>query len=325
MAKVPISARPAPRSSDFLFPLSIDLVGSTDAKTRIMKLARGDQQRIDQLNAQVYSEFCRIERKFYEGAVGRYGISPPIDPAKFFTVKGIGDEIWILCDAAAADVPQIAHRLIDVAIEVARQSVRFLATENEEGATVDPNFKYGRIEPIRSPIKIFIDLLSHASDLGRLRDEALISMIPNLLGTYHGREPTPLEIVSIVRRMSLSRYEPGGWWDFHEYRTDYIGHEVDRFFRTTKSAIAGTVSIGASMARATGLSFRPKSEAIYAVSTNAGTPLMGGVPADPVHARIRTLKEDELKGIGYAYDTLHTVRAALAEGSLRSDGKRHSQ
>jgi hypothetical protein len=30
---------------------------------------------------------------------------------------------------------------------------------------------------------------------------------------------------------------------------------------------------------------------------------MGGEPLDPVHARIRTLKPEELKGIGYAYDT----------------------
>ena len=57
------------------------------------------------------------------------------------------------------------------------------------------------------------------------------------------------------------------------------------------------------MARAMGLGLKPTTELIYAVSTNGGAPLMGGVPADPVHARIRTLKQDELKGIGYAYDT----------------------
>jgi hypothetical protein len=303
MAKASLSTRPGPVSSDCLFSISIDLVGSTDAKTRMMKVAHGDPKKVDELNAQIYREFCRIERKFYEGAVNHYGAVPPIDPAKFFTVKGIGDEIWILCDASAADVPQVGTRLIDTAIEVARQSVRFLAIENDDGPSFDRNHDYGNIEPILSPIKMFIDLLAHGSDLGRLRDEALVKTIPDLLKTYHRREPTPLEIVSGARRMSLSGYEPVGWWDFHEFRTDYIGHEIDRFFRTTKSAIPGTVTIGASMARAMGLGFKPTMQGIHAVFTNGGAPLTGGVPPDPVHARIRTFKPDELKGIGYAYDT----------------------
>jgi hypothetical protein len=51
---------------------------------------------------------------------------------------------------------------------------------------------------------MFIDLLGRASNLGHLRDEALIKAIPDLLKTYHRREPTPLEIVTVARRMSLS-------------------------------------------------------------------------------------------------------------------------
>jgi len=315
MTRVPISARPATVSSDYLFSVSIDLVGSTDAKTRIMRLARGDQQRIDRLNEHIYRQFCRIERALYEAAVSHHRASQPINPASFFTVKGIGDEIWIFCIVPAAQVFQVGHRLIDAAIQVAARSVRFLATENEEGATFDRDFDYGQTEAIRSPIKIFIDLLSHASNLGRLRDEALLDAIPDLLRTYHGREPTSLEIVTVSRRMSLSSYEPGGWWRFHESRTDYIGHEVDRFFRTTKSAIPGTVTIGSSMARTMGLSFKPTSEAIYAVLTNEGIPLRGGEHADPVHARRRTLKSDELKGIGCAYDT-YTLFAPRALKAL---------
>lgn len=303
MTKVQLRASPTPVSSDYLFSISIDLVGSTDAKTRIMKLAQGDAQKIDKLNALIYREFCRIERKFYEAATSHYGAGTPIDPARFFTVKGIGDEIWILCDAPAADVPQIGYRLIDAAIAVACQSVRFLATENDDEPGFDPKLDYGHIEPIRSPIKMFIDLIGHASNLGRLRDEALVNAIPDLLKAYHKREPTPLEIVSVARRMSLSGFEPVGWWNFHEYRTDYIGHEIDQFFRTTKSAIPGTVTIGASMARAMDLSFKPVMQAIHTVFTSGGAPLSGGVPGDPVHTRIRTLKPEELKGIGYAYDT----------------------
>jgi hypothetical protein len=280
MAQVSVAPRPASRSTDFLFSISIDLVGSTDAKKRIMMLAGDNQTRIDEFNA------------------------------KFFVVKGIGDEIWMLCDAAAADVPQVGHRLIDAALHVAVQRVWLLATEHEEGPTFDHRFDPGRVEPIRSPIKMFIDLLSHASDLGHLRDEELLPAVPDLLRTYHHREPTPLEIVTVARRMSFSRYDSIGWGNFRESRTDYIGHEIDRFFRTTKSAVPGIVTIGQAMAREMGLvlkppktGIKPNKEAIQAVLSNAGAPLVGGEPSDPVHARIRTLKQGELKGIGYDYDT----------------------
>lgn len=290
-------------SSEYLFSISIDLGGSTDAKTRIAKLAQGDSSKVDKLNEKIYREFCRIEKEFYKNTVRHCGTIPPVDPAKFFTVKGIGDEIWILCDVAAEDISQVGRRLIDAALQIACQSVQFLATMNDEGGSFDPRFDHGLIESVRSPIKVFIDLLSHASSLGRLRDEALVEAIPELLETYHRRKPTPMEVSTVARRLSFYGYEPMGWWNFHEFRTDYIGHEIDRFFRTTKSSLPGTVTVGESMARAMGLNFRPTAQGIHSVFSGDSAPLMGGVPADQVHAGIRTLNPDELKGIGYAYDT----------------------
>jgi hypothetical protein len=47
-----------------LFSISIDLVGSTDAKTRVMRVAEGDSERIDSFNAEIYMKFCKIEEEF---------------------------------------------------------------------------------------------------------------------------------------------------------------------------------------------------------------------------------------------------------------------
>jgi hypothetical protein len=268
-----------------------------------MNLAHGDAIKIDKFNERIYQEFCRIERKFYESAVSHFGASEAIDPSKFLTVKGIGDEIWILCGAVEQDILEVGRKLIDASIQVAVQSVSFLATENEDGPKFDRRFDYGTIEPINSPIKIFIDLVGHASNLGRKRDEGLMEAIPDLLRKFHGREPTPLEIARVARRLCLSSYEPIGWSAFHAFRSDYIGHEIDRFFRTTKAAIPGTVTIGASLAHKMGLMFQPVKHGIHGAFTSSNMPLMGGFPADPVHARIRTFEADQLKGIGYAYDT----------------------
>ena len=37
----------------------------------------------------------------------------------FFTVKGIGDEVWILCNVPTAQVSQVGHRLIDATSQAA--------------------------------------------------------------------------------------------------------------------------------------------------------------------------------------------------------------
>lgn len=303
IAKIQITASTPPLPSEHIFSISIDLVGSTDAKTRVMSVPQGDEARIDELNSRIYEEFCRIERKFYESAIGHYGASQAIDPAAFFTVKGIGDEIWILCNVPETDIEKVGHALIDVSIEMATHAVDLIASENEDGLYFDPNFDYGKTQSIKSPIKIFIDFIEHATNIGDKRDEKLQSTIPDLLETFHKRPPTPEEIANVTRRLCLSSYEPAGWSLYNQYRTDFIGHEIDRFFRTTKAATPGTVTIGSSMVKKMGLMFKPKMEGIHAVFTQSNLPLKGGLPLDPLHACIRTLSADSLKGIGYAYDT----------------------
>ncbi|MDQ6867090.1 MAG: hypothetical protein M3178_01240 [Pseudomonadota bacterium] len=49
--------------------------------------------------------------------------------------------------------------------------------------------------------------------------------------------------------------------------------------------------------------FQPVKHGIHGAFTSSNMPLMGGCPADPVHARISTMDPDQLKGIDYAYDT----------------------
>jgi hypothetical protein len=106
MAKPQAIPCPKPAPPDYMFSISIDLVGSTDAKTRVMNLAQGDAVKIDKFNKLIYREFCRIEMTFYDTAVSHHAASEAIDPSNFFTVKGIGDEIWILCAVAEQDIPR---------------------------------------------------------------------------------------------------------------------------------------------------------------------------------------------------------------------------
>jgi hypothetical protein len=285
----------------YLFSLSIDLVGSTDAKARVLRVGADDQNKINRLNLDIFTAFCRVEISLYLASTAQYGSGRPIPLDKFFTVKGIGDEIWILCNITADEVFEFGHRLIHAAIHVASQSVRFLALQRDRGPRFSREFDPGMIEPIASPVKIYVDLVKHASNVGAKRDEILQSEIPKLLTQYYGRKPTGLEIVTVLNRLALASFEPIGATTVRTHRTDYIGHEIDRFFRATKTAIPGIVTIGETMAHEMQLVFDRIEEDVYEVRTNDGAVLTGGAPIDPIHCCIRT---DQWKGIDYVYPDL---------------------
>lgn len=311
MGSLAIVNAPALPLSEYQFSISIDLCGSTDAKTRVRANSQGNQAKIDHYNELIYRAFCTIEGKFFAGLVGRYGTGRAVDPRQLFTVKGIGDEMWTLCTVTPEDVRDTGTRLIDAAIEVANECVNLMVPEHGDDGHWTPATEYGHVEAIQSPIKIFIDLIEHATSIGTIRDQALRETVPDLLREYQRLErwpgraaPMPDEDVAyIMRRLSLSSYEPIGRTAHSSYRTDYIGHEIDRFFRTTKSALPGTVSIGETMARRLGLQFSPGAHDLHAILGSDGYPLRGGAGSAPLYARPQTLTKVELKGIGYDYET----------------------
>jgi hypothetical protein len=299
--KAKIAQPPAPQAHNYVFSISIDLVGSTQAKARVMKVADGDLARIDELNSEIYSGFCRIEAEFYKAATNRYSNIPPISPDRFFAVKGIGDEFWIMCELAPTEVMEVGNRLINAAIEIAANTVDLLATQHKDGPRFDRNFDYGRIEPVTSPVKIFVDLLKHASNLGATRDAILAKTIPTLLQQFYERDPTQSEITKVTRNLGLATFEPFGVAAARSYRTDYRGHEIDRFFRATKTMLPGVVMIGETMAKEMRLEFLPYENGIFSVQTSDHIPLRAGKPEDPLYC-IGTPPE-EWKGIDYLYST----------------------
>jgi len=291
------------RRKILLFSMSIDLVGSTDAKTRVMRLVRDKAERIDEFNTEIYKRFCRIEEAFYRSATSSYGAGRPIDLENFFVVKGIGDEIWILCEAPIDDAELVGHRLIDSALQIAVKEVDFFATEHDDGGQFTPDFDYGAFEPVRSPIKVFLDTIQHASDVGKIRDEHMRRVIPQILERFHGSPAPAAEIAKVSNRLCLGRSEACAWSGVEVYRTDFIGHEIDRFFRSTKAALPGTVVIGDAMAQTLGLKFNGPADGILEVRDRSDVFLRGGELFDPIHCRSKMLTESDMKGISYAYKT----------------------
>lgn len=304
------------KRGDSVFSISIDLVGSTDAKTRVMRLAGGDAARIDEFNTAIYKEFCGIEEAFYRAATSKYGVVDPLELNRFFAVKGVGDEIWILFELSPEKIERQGARLIDAALGVAGKLVHFLATEHQEPPGNNARFDFGAVEPVVAPIKIFIDLVQHASNLGKLRDDRLIAAIPRMLKESRGSEPSSSEITEISQKLCFGTSEATPWARLQLYRTDYIGHEIDRFFRATKAALPGTVCIGESMVQRLGLTLtEPTDGTAAAVLDSSGMALRGGELSDPVHCVCRTLNESEMKGIGGTYETYIFFAPRVLNGS----------
>jgi hypothetical protein len=304
---------PAPGPTEHLFSVSIDLCGSTDAKRQMLEVLQGNEKRIDRENELFYGQFCRIEERFYKALVGRYGRGRAIDPAKLFTVKGIGDEMWTLCPASAGELVDIGQRLVDAAIEVVSDSVHMMVTENDDRGRFSQKFDYGKVVSINSPIKIFIDLVSHATSISAVRDEVLMGSIPELLEQFHGRKATPIEVATVSRRLSLAAYEPIGNVVQQTYRTDFIGNEIDRFFRTTKAARPGTVTVGQAFVDKVGLVFHPVHAGMRQVFDGNQQPFRGGAASEPLHAWPQTLTN--LKGLNASYNAYTLFNPLALKGN----------
>jgi hypothetical protein len=284
-----------------------------------MKLAGGEAARIDEFNTAIYKEFCGVERDFYKAATSKYGLAEPLELNRFFAVKGIGDEIWILFESSPEKIEKQGARLIDAALAVAGRLVHFLATENKEPPGFDPHFDSGIVEPVIAPIKVFIDLVQHASNLGKLRDDELLAAVPQMLKESRGSEASTSEITEISQKLCFGTSEATPWARLQLYRTDYIGHEIDRFFRATKAALPGTVCIGESMVQHLGLTLTaPADGTAVAVLDSSGMVLRGGELSDSVHCVRRTLDENDMKGIGRVYETYVLFAPRVLNGSYKT-------
>ncbi len=239
-----------------LFSISIDLAGSTQAKTEAMTVSPSNQQRIDEINIEIMRHFIKAEQEFYKRSCSRYTEGGGLEPQQFFSVKGIGDEMWILAESDRVTVVEAGRSLIDAALQISTQIFKHIAVENDDGPNWHPKFNYGKTQPLALGIKIFIDAVENATEISSVRDDAIHKAAPEILKERSGVYPNEHEIGKIIDRLLLGGFEPAGWMGFYKGRSDFIGHEIDRFFRTSKMAIPGMVIIGEATAILLNLKFQ---------------------------------------------------------------------
>lgn len=301
--------------------ISFDLGGSTAAKTALTRVAGADAARLQELNAQFYKKFMNIEHRFYRDIFRKDDREPdPLDFSKLFLIKGVGDELWMVYPIPGNDVEQLNHamsRILPAALQAAYASVEFLATEKRDNPNFDPRQEekdLGQHEWVRSPVKVFIDLVDDAYEIAGPRGEFFLARVPEYYDPNSARKffrKIDARHAEVSSRLNLGFAEIGLRTYRVARRSDYIGHKIDLFFRASKGAKPGLVTMGQSIysklnvtqedpIKVSGVQF---TKIAHCFRLHPESP--SAQKLKRYWLRERTIPKKGLEGIGYDYRLFH--------------------
>lgn len=217
--------------------VSIDLSGSTLAKQAIVASAGEDGAR----RAAYYADYLRLlystERDFYRGLLSR----PLFRLKDLFLVKMIGDEFWWVYeirDDEPNHLATIATAFFATILDLFAAD-RYLTLAHAERSESRP--------PIRQfnlPLKAFMDHVDEANELSAARYEFLKDVITMSQGDSTTVYRVDDRFTSMCDRLNLGGAVPKANGRRVAPRRDFIGLEVDRFFRLTGCCKPSLLCIG---------------------------------------------------------------------------------
>ena len=174
----------------------------------------------------------------------------PFELERLFLIKAIGDEWWYTYGLEQLDevaVGRHARQLLDRLLAfLSKQPMDVILPARPESHP-DGKDEYEDVLRIGLPVKVTMDLV-HGYDLGAQRKESFESTLAGFVGhprVTYGNDA----YVALVRRL-------GAVWvtvnaDTGKAtlgsRSDFIGSEIDRFFRLTKEARQGRILVGGNL------------------------------------------------------------------------------
>ena len=341
---VPQTGQPADNSDvqpvrPIVISVSIDVVGSTEAKRRLRDLATEEPWRA-QLYKNFYTGFLLAEDRFYANLFmpGIWGHGPPLDWRSLFVVKGIGDELWLTYTVSPPEgadteavLQQAAVRLISAAMALTQSTVSCGGTSSDLGPNFDRKAEeqqhHDRME---LPFKVSIDLVQDAIEISGQRLEYLAGRAGSYLNPPHGeadlREAAPFGAthVEILRRLNAGHFDLAGGHRLRQaYRTDYIGPDIDRFFRITKFALPGLVMVGDNLMQRLRFNvceqLTPEIDRIslqFPADANRADNYVR--TREPILRRRRSIASHEMKGVDAAYVVYHLIEVPALRGLLEN-------
>lgn len=219
--------------------ISIDIAGSTAAKQQIRTFQERYGRHEEQFNEYLRA-FCGVELDFYQG-LDRATVARLDD---LFVVKHIGDEIWCLVPLVASQTKR-SQAVIDGVLRALsnvldrHSEMTFAVTDRVEGPDFNPHEEI-EWEPVDLAVKATVDLLEEVIDVTAFRHEFLV---PRLLRRSTDEEETKAA-ARILEKLNFGSTQSVGTRVRTVVRTDYVGLDVDRFFRLTKFAQPGLIVAG---------------------------------------------------------------------------------
>jgi hypothetical protein len=288
------------RGSPFV-AISIDLCGSTHVKQRIVELAQGDRA----ARQRMYGDYKRllydIERSFYLLMLQ----APEIDFERLTLVKSLGDELWYAYRLDAGGSPdeiQGVRRLLGALLHlISSDRALTLASDIETQPNATAHFEL--------PIKVYADLVTDWEELNCERYEHLKEAV----AAACGRTTTVIDIdatyLEACERLNLG--VPDHCDGHHQMptREDFIGLDIDRFFRLTEQCYPRLLTIGQSLFDLIGCKLAPAAHDYdhldlklleLETSTDDLAP-----DSEPVFAIRRSVASSEMKGISDDYAVFH--------------------
>ena len=162
------------------------------------------------------------------------------DWKRAFVVKGIGDQIWLLYEVWEEDnwkLPSLVVRLLHAALDAARRLISWTsATDDDEDGDEEP------WDTRHLLVKFYVDIVDDAFDITALRRDFVTERLPQILGAEDGWAGE--DFIELGNRLHAGSFLGDGRRLVTAIRSDYIGWEVDRFFRMTKYALPSVVAVG---------------------------------------------------------------------------------
>jgi hypothetical protein len=225
--------------------ISIDICGSTDAKAKLREHSACISREPTRLYDSFQQQVLRVEETFW--TMFR---SHGLDIKRLFLIKSIGDEVWYVYDLEeleAHDRRATVARMIEALVALQTKHFDLVAGPPEDPYDWE-NVDLDTLIRIDLPLKITMDIITDALDVGAVREKYLAGYVASLLSPL-GEYPRPVQAgnedyIDLCNRLGIANQVKTSDKVYSSIRSDYIGWEIDRFFRLTKAAIEGGVLIG---------------------------------------------------------------------------------
>jgi hypothetical protein len=279
---------PEPPAADWFISVSIDVAGSTEAKTREPN-RKLDHRATEVFLRAFYAAFLKCELEFYDCLTNSNDNFEPLALSTIFYVKGIGDEVWLLIKPAVANDDHLRHlfvKIVAAALVLASKPISL-----REAADL--------------PLKIFADKVDGAYSISEQRAE----MIKNWLQKMEQEnrlEASSFAIIANRLGAGTSTVSAGTWRN--AYRTDYIGHDIDRLFRAAKTARPLIVTVGQNFMHAVDpeVAQLPQDHNYHRSVLARIDPLNPNAQrSTSFHLRPECIPARDMKGIEYDYRVYH--------------------